>query len=93
MNSTLKVAFADDFTVVGKLTSIKEYWSQLTYIGRNYSYYPRTSKSYFIVKEDQLRNATFNNSNVNITVEGKRYLGAVVGSEIFKFENVNISMN
>lgn len=85
MNSTLEVAFADDFTVVGKLTSIKEYWSQLTYIGRNYSYYSRTSKSYLIVKEDQLRNATFNNSNVNITVEGKRYLGAVAGREIFKF--------
>ena len=37
-----------------------------------------------MVKEDQLPNATtlFDNSNVNITVKGKRHLGAIVGSAI-----------
>ena len=30
------VAFADDFTVAGKLSSIKDYWSQLTSIGPKY---------------------------------------------------------
>ena len=40
---------------------------------------------------DQLINATilFNNSNVNITVEGQRHLDAVVGSENSKREYVN----
>ena len=31
----------------------------------------------------------FDNSNVNITVEGKRHLGAIVGSEIYKREYVD----
>ena len=40
---------------------------------------------------DQIINATilFNNSNVNITVEGQRHLDAVVGSENSKPEYVN----
>ena len=37
------------------------------------------------MKEDQLPNAAtlFDNSNVNITVAGKRHLGALVGSEMY----------
>ena len=73
-----EVAFADDFTVAGKLSSIKDYWSQLTSIGPKYGYFPKASKSYLIVKEDQLPSAItlFHNSNVNITVEGKKAFGS-----------------
>ena len=76
-----EVAFADDFTVTSKISSIKNYWSQLTSIGPKYGYFPKASKYYLIVKEDQLPNTTtlFDNSNVNITVTGKRHLGAIVG--------------
>ena len=75
----------------GKISSIKDYWSQLTSIGPKYDYFPKASKSYLIVNEDQLPNATrlFDNSNVNSTVKGKRHLGAIVGSEIYKREYVN----
>ena len=75
----------------GKISSIKDCWSQLTSIGPKYSYFPKASKSYLIVNEDQLPNATrlFDNSNVNITVKGKRHLGAIVGSEIYKREYIN----
>ena len=73
-----EVALADDFTVAGKISSIKDYWSQLTSVVPKYGYFPKASKSYLIVKEDQLPNATtFDNSNVNIVVEGKRHLGAI----------------
>ena len=91
LNAKEEVAFADDFTVAGKLSSIKDYWSQLTSIGPKYGYFPRASKSYFIVKEDQLPNATtlFDNSNINITVEGKRHLRAIVGSDSYKREYVD----
>ena len=89
--NTKEVAFADDFTVAGKLSSIKDYWSQLTSIGPKYGYFPKASKSYLIVKEDQLPSAItlFDNSNVNITVEGKRLLGAIVRSDSYKREYVN----
>ena len=53
-----EVAFADDFTVAGKLSSIKDYWSQLTSIAPKYGYFLKASKCYLIVKEDQLPNAT-----------------------------------
>ena len=86
-----EVAFADNFTVPGKLSSIKDYWSQLTSIRSKYGYFPKASKSYLIVKEDQLPNATtlFDNSNIYITVEGKRHLGAIVGSDSYKHEYVD----
>ena len=86
-----EVEFADDFMVAGNLSSIKDYRSQLTSIGTKYSYFPKASKSYLRVKEDQLPNATalFHNSNVNVTVEGKRNLVAIVGSEGYKREYIN----
>ena len=86
-----EVAFANDFTVAGKLSSIKDYWSQLISYGAKYSYFLKASKSYFIVKEDQLPNATvlFENSNENIAVERKGHLGTIVGSDGCKLEYVD----
>ena len=89
--SANEVAFADDFTVPGKLSSIKDCWSQLTSIDPKYGYFPKASKSYLIVKEGQLPNATtlFDNSNINITVKGKRLLGAIIGSDSYKREYIH----
>ena len=86
-----ELAFADDFMVDGKFSSIKDYWSQLTSVASKYCYFPEASKSYLIVKEDELPSATmlFGNSNVNITVEGKRLLEAIVGSESYRREYVD----
>ena len=80
------VAFADDFTVAGKLTSIRDYWGKLTVLGPKCGYFPKASKSCLIVKEDKLgetRNI-FNDLNVNITIDGKRHLGAVIGSNEYR---------
>ena len=81
--SAKDVAFANDFTVAGKLTSIKDYWGKLTVLCPKYGYFPKAysayylPKSYLIVKQDKLGEArnTLNDSNVNITIEGKRHLG------------------
>ena len=80
--SAKEVAFADDFTVAGKLTSIRDYWGKLTVLCPKYDSFPKPSKFYLIVKEGKLGEVreVFNVSNVNITIEGKRNLGAVVGS-------------
>ena len=71
-----EVAFADDFTVVGKLASIRHYWKKSTVLGPKYDYFSKASKSYLIVQEEKLCEArnVFNNSNVNITIEGKRVM-------------------
>ena len=51
-------------------------------MGPDYGYYPNATKTWLIVKDDYLEEAkdTFSDSGVSITVEGKRYLGAVIGS-------------
>ena len=86
--SAKEVAFADDFTVAGKLTSIRDYWGKLTVLGPKYGYFAKASKSYLIVKEDKLGEARniFNDSTVNITIEGKKHLGAVIGSNEYREE-------
>ena len=81
-----EVAFADDFTVAGKVTEIRSYWDALLQIGPLFGYFPKPSKSYLIVKQQHHNIAleTFNDSEVKITTEGKRHLGAVIGSTSFK---------
>ena len=71
-----EVAFAGDFTVAGKLTSIRDYWRKSTVLGPKYDYFSKALKSYLIVKEEKLCEArnVFNNSNVNMTIEGKRVM-------------------
>ena len=68
------------------------YWTQLTYIRLKYGHFPKASKSYLTVKEDHLPNATtlFDNSNVNITAEGKKHFGVTVGSDNYKREYIDL---
>ena len=89
-----EVALADGFTVAGKLSSIKHYWSQLTSIGPKYGYFPKASKSYLIVREDQLPTATalLDNSSINIYYSRRKiksHLGAIIGSGGYKREYVD----
>ena len=46
-----EVSFADDFSVVCSLNSIKDYWDKLIAIVSKYGYFPKTTKSYVIIKE------------------------------------------
>ena len=43
-----EIVFADDFSVAG---SLKDYWDKLTGIAPKYSCFPKSTKSYLIVKE------------------------------------------
>ena len=81
-----EVAFADDFTVAERASKIKEYWDILQRQGSLFGYFLKPSKSYLIVKEQHYHKAVdvFMGSKVKVTSEGKRNLGAVIGSEAFK---------
>ena len=94
-NTTKHVAFADDFTVAGKIHEIKDYWDSICNIGPKYGYFPKPEKSYLIVKDDHLLkvNDIFKHSNVKITSTGQRYLGAVIGSLNYKNKFVNEKIN
>ena len=81
-----EVAFADDFCVSGKVSEIKEYWDMLSSIGPKYGYFPKASKSHLILKQQHLTNAKelFVDTEVQITTESQRHLGAIIGSVEYK---------
>ena len=92
MDNNIKlVAFADDLTGTGSIKHLHEWWAKLIDIGPKYGYYPKSSKSYVVVKEEQLEEAKnmFSGTCVNVTSAGKRHLGAVIGSQQYKDEYVN----
>ena len=51
---TKQAWFADNATAGGELTGIKEWWSKLQKYGPIYEYFPNSSKTWLIVKEESL---------------------------------------
>ena len=80
-----QVWFADDATASGRLEQLHEWWVKLNNLGPAFGYFANPSKTWLIVKEKHLSTATerFLNTGVNITTEGKRHLGAALGSRSF----------
>ena len=80
---------ADDASAVGLLKHLKLWYEKLVEVGVKYGYYVNANKTWLIVKNPKhLEDATriFQGTGVNITTEGKRHLGACVGSDKFKEE-------
>ena len=80
-----EVAFADDFTIAGKIEGINSHWEMLQQVVPLYGYFPKSSESYFVAKEQYLGNSIeISRSEVKIAKERKKYLGEAIGSEDFK---------
>ncbi|MCH2416854.1 MAG: hypothetical protein MK195_08855 [Acidimicrobiales bacterium] len=80
-NKMKHVAYADDLGGGSKLEKLKEWWDRCVLHGPAMGYHPKPSKSWLIVKPENLERATelFEGTGVKITVEGKKYLGGFVG--------------
>ena len=54
---------------------------KIKYFGPLLGYYPKMSKSWLVVKEEMLSEAEtlFDGTGINITTEGRKYLGGFVG--------------
>ena len=87
---TKMVAFADDLSAGGSLSNIKKWWKSLCNLGPKFGCNPEVSKSWLIVKPQLVKEAEklFENTKINITVNGKRHLGAVIGSQEYRDEYV-----
>ena len=85
-NTTKTAAYADDLTAVGTVMPLRNWWEMLCRLGPKFGYFPEGSKSWLIVKEKEVQKAqsVFKDTNIKITTEGQRHLGAVIGSETFK---------
>ena len=84
-NKNEQVWFADDATAGGSLPHLRTWWDRISKIGPNYGYYPNTTKTWLIVKDNNLEEATtlFQGMGVSVTVERKRHLRAAIGKKSF----------
>ena len=84
---TKQLWFTDDVTAGGSPAGLKTWWNCIIDIGPEYGYHPNASNTWLIVKEETLEEATtmFDGTGVAITTEGRRYLGAAIGTHnLFK---------
>ena len=82
--TTLKhVAFADDLGGAGDLLELRRWWDNIVNCGPKLGYNPNASKSWLIVKPEVQTKAReiFRGTKINITTEGRKYLGGYIGSE------------
>ena len=77
--------YADDASASGRLLSLRKWWENLTSIGPAYGYHANASKTWLITKHSYIAKAQelFGDTQVNITTQGRPYLGAALGSQEF----------
>ena len=81
--NTKYAAYADDISCVEILRNILTWWSKLNTFFPKIGYFPKADKSWLIVKPGKYEAAKsiFKDTSFNITNDGKRHIGAVVGTE------------
>ena len=70
---------------------IRKWWDKLFEQGPHYGYHPLPTKKILIVKEGFVEKAkeAFHGTDITITTQGERHMGAVIGSTEFKEEYVS----
>ena len=89
------VAFADDLAGGGSLKELRSRWENVNKFGPLLGYYPKASKSWITVKSGKYDETVkeFLNTNLNITTEGHKYLGGVIGSNRYNKVYANSLVN
>ena len=92
---TRVVAYADDFSAAGSVENLVYWWQTLCDLGPKFGYYPQASKSWLIVKPTVMTKAKrmFEGTHIQITQNGKRHLGAIVGSLAYRNEFLSEKVN
>ena len=80
-----QVWYADDATGGGSLHRVRGWWDKLNVVGPTFGYFPNAIKTWLVVKEPVLAAAQslFQDTAINITSDGRRLLGAPLGTEGF----------
>ena len=79
---TKSIAYAERFTGAGSITKLLYWLNTLTTLGPLFGYNPEPTKCWLIVKPcmKNIVLKTFGNTGINVTEDGKRHLGVVIGS-------------
>ena len=83
-----QVWLADDATSAGKVSKLHEWYNRLETEGNKFGYFVNRSKSWLICKNEEIANDAEDlfKGTVQITTEGKRHLGSVIGSKGYEKE-------
>ena len=81
--SMKNVAFADDLGGAGDLITLRRWWDDIVLYGPKLGYNLNAARSWLVVKPHTEVCAweVFERTNINITTEGRKYLGGFIGSE------------
>ena len=74
-----QIWYADDAAAVDKLAELRVWWDLFTREGPDFGYYPNPSKTWLVTCHTAGL-STFAGTGVNVTSDGRPYLGAAVGS-------------
>ena len=90
-SSTKQCWFADDACGAGSVLEIKKWWGVLNSLGPVFGYFPNPKKCWIVSKPDKEASVkeVFKDTAVNVTVEGQKHLGAVIGSQEYLEEYVS----
>ena len=90
-NVVRQVWYADDAAAAGHLAALRTCWDMLHDLSPRFGYFVNSSKTFLIVKKERLLMAhdIFGDTGIQLTTEGRRYLGAVLGSSEFIKSYVN----
>ena len=91
MSDVKQCWFADDASGAGTLSEIKQWWDVLNTFGPDIGYFPNAKKCWIIAKPEKeaLVREVFKDTVINVTVEGQKHLGAVIGSRDYLEDYVN----
>ena len=86
-----QICYADDSAATGTVEQLYAWWSRLAAEGPAFAYFPNTSKTWLVTKQSHFHEASnvFAGSGVNVTLDGRPYLGAVIWSNDYVEEYVN----
>lgn len=76
--------YADDASAGGTLEHLRQWWDKLSKIGPDYGYFPNGQKSWLVVKESLMDEASvaFSGTNINVS-SGRKFLGSAIGDGKF----------
>ena len=79
-----QVWYADDTTAAGTVNSLYQWWTQLALLG------PNAVKTWLVTQKAHFSNASalFANTGVQVTTEGRPYLGLAIGGREFTISHV-----
>ena len=89
--TTRQVSLADDITGAEKILDLRIWWDKIISKRKKFGYYVNDSNSWLIIKDPNYLDHAQNilkDTGIKFTCEGKRYFGAVIGSDDFKSEYV-----